>query len=86
MPRNTCSRLPAPLKTATRYNRLENAITSADATRTRSLAKRVARKSGTVSDPQAAVKRLMRGATKRQEIHAETTIMSATTSQATPYS
>ena len=74
------------MKTATRYSRLENATTTPAARRTRSLAKRTARKSGTVSDPQAAVNRLMRGATSRQDSHAKTTSSTAMVSHATPYS
>ena len=86
MPTNTCSKCPAPLNTATRYKTLENAITTPAATRTRSLAKRVARKSGTVRLPHAAAKRRMRGATRRQESHANSTSMTAIVSQGRPYS
>ena len=61
-------------------------MTTAAASRTRSLAKRAARKSGTVKDPSAAANRLMRGATKRQESQAKATSSTAIVSQGSPYS
>ncbi len=78
--------MAAPLNTATKYSRLENAITKPAATRTRSLAKRVARKSGTVRLPHAAAKRRMRGATSRHDSQANNTSMTAIVSHGRPYS
>ena len=85
-PRNASNRLPAPLKIAIRYRRLENAITRAPATRTRRLAKRTARKSGTVTESHSAVKRRSLGATTRHETNAITTRSTAMVSHGTPYS
>ena len=85
-PRNASNRLPAPLKMAIRYRRLENAMTNAAAMRTRRLAKRTARKSGTVTESHSAVKRRSRGATSRHDTNAMTTSITAMVSHGTPYS